>query len=477
MELFEDLKRQFTAVASKNNGVIRESDYHRICANVTDADVLLLVSGWLLSSEFNLFADQRDQYRRDVQKNLKNPSVERLKKMLPKDKKPGGTPQKIAQAVDTLDADIDSLLSDLNGLLDSSTGVKPTNPNPNAPAPTTGPDMWDEYRSQELEDAKQRVINDLKKHLTARVGPAELGKIVQKAENATDINTLYEVRDVMYSYGVPISASEDVDLVKDIKEYLEEVLSNELFAADEELVSAYTKAAADNDTDFLVELFQELSDYAEEVLSKQAQSFREYKFELERALDANQLKLGDRYKELKRLLERADSASEVNAIWDELTNYGLYASNKEASKTKYNDKTAEFEYESAVKRKVVFDNDKVVLVDVAEKDYQKAAGLEVVDILPRGHGMLFTFERSGSQTFHMGGVKFPIDIMFLKETPLGYRVAKIVHNASPGDVDFWSCDDTSAVLEINGGEAKSLGLKVGSLCEIKNHKSVEVKNA
>ncbi len=104
------------------------------------------------------------------------------------------------------------------------------------------------------------------------------------------------------------------------------------------------------------------------------------------------------------------------------------------------------------------------LVHIAESNEQKAAGLEILSALEDGKGMLFPFKPAQHVTFHMGSVKFPIDIVFLLESPLGdsLRVGKIAHNVQPGDLSRWACNDTAAVAEFPGGTCKALGIAVGS---------------
>lgn len=127
---------------------------------------------------------------------------------------------------------------------------------------------------------------------------------------------------------------------------------------------------------------------------------------------------------------------------------------------------AKSEYVSTIKKKVKFDNDTVFTVDIADTPAQKAAGLEVFDALSERAGLLFPFPNPDHVTFHMGAVKFPIDILFFNKDDLGFRVAKVIHNASPGDLDLWSCPDTICVLEIPGGSCERFGIGIDSYCKI-----------
>jgi uncharacterized membrane protein (UPF0127 family) len=123
-------------------------------------------------------------------------------------------------------------------------------------------------------------------------------------------------------------------------------------------------------------------------------------------------------------------------------------------------------YSDKERLNIKFDNGAKFTSYVAETPLQKAAGLEVFDSLGAAEGLFFPFEEEGSVTFHMGSVKFPIDIVFLMEAPHGMEVGKIVANAQPGDVDWWSYPKTIAVLEVVGGKCKEKGIRLGSTCTV-----------
>ena len=109
-------------------------------------------------------------------------------------------------------------------------------------------------------------------------------------------------------------------------------------------------------------------------------------------------------------------------------------------------------------------------VAVASTPEEQARGLEVVSSLQENEGMIFPYSSPSHVTFHMGRVTFPIDILFIQDSTLGLKVAKVIHNAQPKSLDHWSCDRTSVVLELNGGTCKKHGIKFGSLCKIENSK-------
>lgn len=128
-------------------------------------------------------------------------------------------------------------------------------------------------------------------------------------------------------------------------------------------------------------------------------------------------------------------------------------------------KAAREEFSFQAKKKVKFGKNKFVAY-VAESDVQKATGLEAFDRLGANESMLFPFAEPQHVTFHMGSVRFPIDIVFLMDTSIGMQAKKIVHNAEPGNRTRWAQNNVSAVLEFPGGTCKKLGIKLGSIIEV-----------
>jgi uncharacterized membrane protein (UPF0127 family) len=120
------------------------------------------------------------------------------------------------------------------------------------------------------------------------------------------------------------------------------------------------------------------------------------------------------------------------------------------------------------KSTVVFDGGVRFVAHIADTPVKLAKGLEVISALPKNAGMLFPFDPPDHVTFHMGNVEYPIDIIFLLEGDNAMQVGKIVPNAQPGSVEYWSYPKTAAVLEIAGGLCAEHGIKVGSLCTLRD---------
>lgn len=100
-------------------------------------------------------------------------------------------------------------------------------------------------------------------------------------------------------------------------------------------------------------------------------------------------------------------------------------------------------------------------VEVADDHEERARGLMFRESLPRSAGMLFIYEQPAPLAFWMRNTLIPLDMIFLDETGV---VRKIHENAIPLDETPISGGDAPmlAVLEINGGLARKLGITEGS---------------
>lgn len=190
---------------------------------------------------------------------------------------------------------------------------------------------------------------------------------------------------------------------------------------------------------------------------KKAQRIDEEKRMLEDTIRAREYEIPNA-RELLQKVERAEDFRELREIWDEVHNPAFASKGARVVVPKSMEK--------------VSFKDIAFHVTVAKTAHQKAAGLEVIDKLGSKDGMLFPFENE-HVTFHMGSVKFPIDIVFLMDDPSGLKVAKIVHNAQPGAVERWSYGPTAYVLEVAGGSCKKHSIKLNSICKISKRVSLK----
>ena len=98
-------------------------------------------------------------------------------------------------------------------------------------------------------------------------------------------------------------------------------------------------------------------------------------------------------------------------------------------------------------------------VEIAKDDATRDRGLMYRRFMPSEHGMLFEFEREAPQSFWMKNTYIPLDMIFISQTGV---VTNIVASAEPlSERVIPSGPPCAAVLELNGGAAAAMGMKVG----------------
>ncbi len=99
-------------------------------------------------------------------------------------------------------------------------------------------------------------------------------------------------------------------------------------------------------------------------------------------------------------------------------------------------------------------------VELADAPDERALGLMHRENLPRSSGMLFVYDYPQRVGFWMENTLVPLDMIFMDEAGV---VQKVHENAVPLDRTLIpGGDDILAVLEINGGMARALGIDVGT---------------
>lgn len=115
------------------------------------------------------------------------------------------------------------------------------------------------------------------------------------------------------------------------------------------------------------------------------------------------------------------------------------------------------------------------ICDIAESTQDKIIGLQSYSNLSNNCGLLFKYSSPQSLTFHMGTVKFPIDILFIDDDN---KIKKIYSSIQPGSLDLFTCAGAKNVLEVCGGISESLGIEVGDKIFIDfNEKSIEKESS
>jgi len=101
----------------------------------------------------------------------------------------------------------------------------------------------------------------------------------------------------------------------------------------------------------------------------------------------------------------------------------------------------------------------VFSVEIAANDEQRARGLMFRKEMPEGHGMLFDFQREQEVAFWMKDTYIPLDMIFIRGNG---RILRIVENTVPLSLQLVpSGGPVRAVLELNGGTTRKLGIAPG----------------
>ena len=98
-------------------------------------------------------------------------------------------------------------------------------------------------------------------------------------------------------------------------------------------------------------------------------------------------------------------------------------------------------------------------VEIANDDATRERGLMDRRYMPADRGMLFEFDRDGPVSFWMKNTYIPLDMIFISRSGV---VTRIVADAEPlSERVIPSGGPCAAVLELNGGVAAAIGVKVG----------------
>lgn len=115
-------------------------------------------------------------------------------------------------------------------------------------------------------------------------------------------------------------------------------------------------------------------------------------------------------------------------------------------------------------------NNHTFSLKVAKTDKEKEIGLSNLSSLPKNQGMIFPFQKADYYPFWMRDMKFPIDIIFIKEN----KIVTIHQNLQPPKtktetIPIYRPDEPAdTVLEINSGLSKEYGFKKGDPVKLQN---------
>ncbi len=98
-------------------------------------------------------------------------------------------------------------------------------------------------------------------------------------------------------------------------------------------------------------------------------------------------------------------------------------------------------------------------VEIADNDATREHGLMDRRYMAADHGMLFEFDRDEPVAFWMKDTYIPLDMIFIAPSGVVTHIAANVEPLSERVIP--SGGPSVAVLELDGGTAASIGLKVG----------------
>ena len=107
-------------------------------------------------------------------------------------------------------------------------------------------------------------------------------------------------------------------------------------------------------------------------------------------------------------------------------------------------------------------------VEIATNDLERAQGLQNRQKLDEDKGMLFIFSYQDVYPFWMKSTLIPLDIIWLDYNK---RIVHIKHNAPPCQTPlcptYTPSEDAIYVVELNGGVAEKINLKIGDVGSFK----------
>ena len=107
-------------------------------------------------------------------------------------------------------------------------------------------------------------------------------------------------------------------------------------------------------------------------------------------------------------------------------------------------------------------------LDIARTQSQQEKGLAIYNSLPKNKGMLFPFPKPDYYAFWMKDMKFPIDIIYIRQSRIVTIFSDVLNPASPSaPLPILRPNAPSdTVLEINAGLSNKYGFKKGDFVQL-----------
>ena len=122
---------------------------------------------------------------------------------------------------------------------------------------------------------------------------------------------------------------------------------------------------------------------------------------------------------------------------------------------------------AAGRGQVLFGDRVIVRIEVARTDVEKIRGLSGRDGLAPGEGMLFVYEEPARPAIWMRGMRFPLDILWIRDGRVVDLVTEVVPPI-PGEVPrvFVPRQEARYVLEVPAGFVERYGIVLNDPVQI-----------
>jgi len=111
-------------------------------------------------------------------------------------------------------------------------------------------------------------------------------------------------------------------------------------------------------------------------------------------------------------------------------------------------------------------NEQMINLEVPKTAKEKTTGLMYRTSLPKNRGMLFNFGQAQQLTFWMKNCKIPLDMIFIRDGVVKAITAKAPPCTTEPCPEYGPNTPIDQVIELNGGRAAELNVKVGDQIEI-----------
>lgn len=112
--------------------------------------------------------------------------------------------------------------------------------------------------------------------------------------------------------------------------------------------------------------------------------------------------------------------------------------------------------------RVVLPSGKVILVEIARTEAERAQGLMFRESMPRDRGMVFLFPEKGVLPFWMKNCHFPLDLVYTKDGVIVDVLKSLPPCAADPCPSYKPSAEADTVLEVNAGVADAEKAFVGA---------------